>query len=341
MSDKKKIPLLLMVSGGSDSIAMLEIAHAFAQDVSHDRDDTLTRLFFEEFGDASDYELSALHVNHLLRGEDSDADEAFTLERCKELGIPCEVQRVDIGELATRFKGGTEAVARAERYRLADVALQRRMEAAHAERGFICTAHTLDDRVETFFMRALVGTGPGGLASIPRERGKLRRPLLDVSREQLREWLRARHPQQSDSELWREDETNCSGENFRSQVRTRLMPVLRELRPGFEQSLAQTMDLIADENEALQQEADALVFRSLTWDGRDARIPVQVLARASRPKARRILRSCLLVVNPEARLEAAQIDRVLDNLDVPGYVTDVSGGLRVRIDEADVAVAPV
>lgn len=327
---QRKKPLLLMVSGGSDSIAMLEIACAWKRGAS--ADDEFIAEFANEFGDPSSYEIRALHVNHLLRDADSDADEAFALMRCEELGVPCEVARIDVAEQARSAKGGLEAVARAERYRAADEALEHACAELGATEGVICTAHTLDDRVETFFMRALVGTGPGGLASIPRRRGKLHRPLLDASREQLRDWLRHARPDTPDAELWREDATNYSGENFRSQVRMELMPVLRALRPGFERSLAQTMDLIAGEDEALQQEADSLVYRILSWDGTEARIPAQALARASRPQARRILRSCLLVVKPDARLEAAQIDRVLDNLGADGYVTDVSGALRVRID---------
>lgn len=114
------------------------------------------------------------------------------------------------------------------------LALDRVCARVGAKDGLICTAHTIDDRVETFFMRALVGTGPGGLASIPRVRGNLRRPLLDASREQLRDWLRKRHPGVPDTALWREDETNLTGDNFRSRVRRELIPVLRKLRPGFE-----------------------------------------------------------------------------------------------------------
>lgn len=327
-----------MVSGGSDSIAMLEIAHAFAEG-ARAAGDELVASFAEMFGDPSDYELFVLHVNHLLRGTESDEDEAFVRARCEELGVPCEVRRIDVAARAQELKGGLEAVARTERYGAAIEALERACARLGASDGIICTAHTLDDRVETFFMRSLVGTGPGGLASIPRQRGNLRRPLLDATREQLRDWLRKRHLGVSDTELWREDETNYSGENFRSSVRMQLMPVLRELRPGFEHSLAQTMDLIADEDDALQQEAESLVYRRLSWDGAEARIPVSALAELSRPMARRVLRTCLLVVNPDARLEARHIDRVLDNLAVDRFATDVSGAIRVRVEDNALRIA--
>ena len=330
-----KIPVLLMVSGGSDSTALLELVCAYA---AGEGDGELFAMLARQLPVPCCIIPYVLHVNHLLRGEDSDADERFVRELCERLGVPCEVQRVDIDALARTRKGGMEAVAREERYRLADAALERACAQAHAEGGLICTAHTLDDRVETFFMRALVGTGPGGLASIPRERGNLRRPLLDATREQLREWLRQRHPGAPDCELWREDETNLTGDNFRSQVRRELMPVLRRLRPGFERSLAQTMDLIADEDEERRQQVESLVYRTLAWDGNEARIPRSAFEGASRPLARRVLRSCLLVVNPDARLEAIQIERVLDSLNDVGFTTEVSGGLRVYIGDNDITI---
>ncbi len=329
-SAQAKTPILLMVSGGSDSTALLELVCAYR---AGEVDDDLLAMLARQLPAPDRIVPYVLHVNHLLRGEDSDADERFVRELCNRLEVPCEVQCVDIDALARSRKGGMEAIAREERYRLAGAALGRACAQTHAEGGLICTAHTIDDRVETFFMRALVGTGPGGLASIPRERGNLRRPLLDATREQLREWLRQHHPGVPDDELWREDETNLTGSNFRSQVRRELMPVLRQLRPGFERSLAQTMDLIADEDEECRQQVDSLVYRTLVWDGSEARIPRSAFEGTGRPLARRILRSCLLVVNPDARLEAIQIDRVLDSLDSAGFTTEVSGGLRVSIDD--------
>ena len=324
---QSSVPVLLMVSGGSDSTALLELVCAY--DAGEGSDDGLFAMLADELPAPDRIAPFVLHVNHMLRGADSDADERFVHDLCEGLDVPCEVQRVDVGALARSRRGGMEAVAREERYRLASLALERACAQVGVEDGLICTAHTVDDRVETFFMRALVGTGPGGLASIPRVRGRLRRPLLDASREQLRDWLRRRHPGTPDSALWREDETNLTGDNFRSQVRRELVPVLRKLRPGFERSLAQTMDLIADEDEALRCQADSIAYRTLAWDGDVASVPIEALNSLDRSMARRVLRACLLVVNPDARLEAGQIDRVLDGLEDEDFTTETSGGLRV------------
>lgn len=333
-SAQAKTPVLLMVSGGSDSTALLELACAYAAG----EDDELIAQLARQLPSPECIELFVLHVNHLLRGEASDGDECFVRELCDARGVPCEVVRVDIDALTRTRKGGMEAIAREERYRLAHAALERACAQTGAKSGLICTAHTLDDRVETFFMRALVGTGPGGLASIPRERDNLRRPLLDATRGQLRDWLRARHPGMPDEQLWREDETNITGDSFRSQVRRELMPVARHLRPGFEHVLAQTMDLIADEEEERCQQVESIVYRTLAWDGDEAHIPCGAFEGTGRPLARRILRSCLLVVNPDARLEATQIDRVLDGLASEGFTTETSGGLRTSVHDGTLVI---
>ena len=334
-----KIPVLLMVSGGSDSTALLELVCAYVAD--ENSDDELFVMLSDSLPASNRIAPFVLHVNHMLRGEDSDGDERFVRELCEKLDVPCEVQRVDIDALSQTRRGGMEAIAREERYRLASLALDRACARVGAKDGLICTAHTIDDRVETFFMRALVGTGPGGLASIPRVRGNLRRPLLDASREQLRDWLRKRHSGVLDTALWREDETNLTGDNFRSCVRRELIPVLRELRPGFEGSLAQTMDLIADEDEALRCQADSIAYRTLVWDGETASMPVEALRSLDRSMARRVMRACLLVVNPDARLEAGQIDRVLDGMEDEGFTTEVSGGLRVSVSGGALAIRKV
>lgn len=335
-SAQTKIPVLLMVSGGSDSTALLELACAYV--ASEGSDDGLFAMLAAQLPAPDRIAPFVLHVNHMLRGADSDADERFVRDLCEGLGVPCEVRRVDVGALVRSRRGGMEAIAREERYRLAHAALERACAQTGAKSGLICTAHTLDDRVETFFMRALVGTGPGGLASIPRERDSLRRPLLDATREQLRDWLRARHPGMSDEQLWREDETNLTGDNFRSRVRRELMPVARRLRSGFERSLAQTMDLIADEDETLRCQADSIAYRTLAWDGDVASVPIKALGSLDRSMARRVLRACLLVVNPDARLEATQIDRVLDGLAVVGFTTETSGGLRTSVHDGTLVI---
>ena len=109
------------------------------------------------------------------------------------------------------------------------------------------------------------------------------------------------------------------------------MPVLRDLRPGFEASLARTMDLIASEDAEVSRAVEANVRKNRVRAGGEFRFPTSALAELPRPYARRVIRRVLLEVNPDARLESAQIERVVRGLATPRFSTEVSGGIRIRI----------
>lgn len=334
-------PVILMVSGGSDSTALLELAslHAHGGEPRGETGRKLLAMYSGALAASGPLDLHCLHVNHLLRGSDSDGDEVFVQRLCAAHGIGFRAVHVDIAALTALPKAqGMEATARearkdaagslqrelAQRYRVADEDVR------------ILTAHTLDDRAETFLMRSMVGTGPGGLGSIPRVNGQFVRPLLDATRQELRDFLFEQHPGSPASELWREDVSNNDGSNFRSRVRTKLVPVMRELQPGFEHALARTMDLIAEEDAAWQCQAESIALRNLTWDDKGtASLPARALTGAGRPLARRVLRQCLLAVNPLARLESRQIERVVDAVfnEAAHYATDVDSGIRVRLED--------
>lgn len=332
----EQVGVVLMVSGGSDSTALLEMVCAYLE--GRPLPFEAQRAFEGLLPDPAAVHIRVLHVNHLLRGAAAYADEAFVRAECEQMGVNLHVERVNVKDLAASRKGGVEAVAREERYRLAEEQLDLVCATKGCARGYILPAHTLDDRVETFFMRALVGTGPGGFASIPHARGRIRRPLLDMTREELREWLREQRPSVPDALLWREDATNDDGSNFRSRVRTQLVPVAEELRGGFARTLAHTMDLIADEDAMLQERAHALLYRHLDWDGAVAKLPAAALLDEKPPMRRRVLREALLVVRPDARLESAQIERVAQAVEAGEDAScDVAGGVRVQVADGTIA----
>ena len=353
-------PVLLMVSGGSDSTALLELCCTLRDGTSRSgaeaAGDELVDMLARALPDGGRGELAVLHVNHHLRGDDADADEHFVTSRCADLDVSCTVRHADPAVLRASADG-LEAAARAERYRLAGEVLDTLCAdcGVPPERGVIATAHTLDDRVETFLMRAMVGCGPGGLASIPRVRGRVRRPLLSATREELRAWLREGHPGVPDAGLWCEDVTNTDGSNFRGRVRTELVGVMRELRPGFERSLERTMDLIADEDAAIAEEAESLAYRYLTLAGGEARLPADVVCSlvegGRRYVARRLVRAMALAISPDSRLESAQIERVVDGVaggvresggGAPGqFATELAGGIRVRLEDGDLVMRVV
>jgi tRNA(Ile)-lysidine synthase len=112
-------------------------------------------------------------VNHLLRGADSDADEAFVAAECERLGVTCRTVRFDVAGYAQAEGLNLEDAGRQVRYRFAGEEADARAAAANTDPGDarIAVAHTLDDRIETFLTRLLSGSGAGGLASIRHVRG--------------------------------------------------------------------------------------------------------------------------------------------------------------------------
>ncbi len=167
--------VLLMVSGGSDSTALAYLGAAL-----------------REAGDVGP--VAMLHVNHQLRGEDADADERFVAALAEALDIPLFICSIDIAAEAERSRENVEAVARRERYLAANEALRSmcQHEGRPLSEARIFTAHTADDRIENFYMRSIVGTGPGGFRSMLYRNGPVVRPLLDITRDELRDYLSAR-----------------------------------------------------------------------------------------------------------------------------------------------------
>lgn len=337
-------PALLMVSGGSDSTALAYLAADLAQE---------GRLAM----------LAMLHVNHCLRGEDSDADARFVESLASLLSIPLFMCEVDVAAQVERTGGNMEAVGRSERYLAANEALESlcRHAGAPIARGRIFTAHTADDRVESFYMRSIVGTGPGGFRSMRYENGPVARPLLDVSREELRDYLRERKqsglPCAVDPEgrLWREDATNAHTDRFRAFVRHEIVPRAKERNPHLLDTLGRTMNLIADEDDYLEGVAAASAREHLEWVGlapggdpkrQEGFRLLPTFGQVARPIARRVVAGALQgMLGADARIETASIEAVLSAFDegrpIGGYVTNIQGDIAVSANKRGVLVEPM
>lgn len=291
-------PVVLMVSGGADSTALLVLAATSTLDIDDGRG--VARIARER--------LHVLHVNHGLRGVDAEEDEEFVRDLAGRYGIPCTVRRADVAELASQTGDNVENAGRLVRYeeasRLANELSSRLGTPRSAAR--ILTAHTADDRAETFFMNAIRGTGAAGLSSIPRRRNRIVRPLLDRTHDELCDLLRMR------GIVWREDETNSDTRYLRSYVRHEVMPVVSRRNPRVVANLASTCDILSDEDAYLTAVA-ARTLRDLTR--REARGVLVVdsarLAATEVAIARRVVRRALLSVCPGARLEARHVSGVL------------------------------
>lgn len=298
-------PVLAMVSGGGDSMALLELLAG---------------------GLLGDIQVTVLHVNHLLRGDEAAADEAAVLERCRELEVPCRAIRYDVAAYAETESLNLEDAGRRVRYRFAEEELDAWCDeiGVRREAGRVATGHTRDDRVETFFVRALTGAGPGAFASVPAVRGRVVRPLIDCDRRAVREWLESR------CRGWREDASNSDTSRLRALVRAEISPVAERVNPGFRATLARSMDLMADDDALLSSMADAFArdFTS-TSSGREIAFERDWLATLDRTMRRRTIRAGLLSTFPEAsRIESTHIEALVDGLANDRFARDLPEGLR-------------
>ena len=234
-------PLLVMVSGGGDSVALLDIAHRLGASVT------------------------ALHVNYGLR-EGAAGDEELVRELAGRMDVPLHVHRVTLPA-----EGNTQEHARDARYSLAEQLAD----------GDYAAAHTASDQAETVLYRLAVSPGSRALHGMGPRRGRLVRPLLDVTREEVREYLRARGLE------WREDPSNADRRFARARVRHDVLDALRELSPAAERTIAETARQLRDEAEVL----DAAVSEAVDELGGGPAISLDALSEYAPGLQRLVLRS--------------------------------------------------
>jgi tRNA(Ile)-lysidine synthase len=225
--------LLAAVSGGADSTALLAALAALR-------------------GGARDFRLSALHVDHALRGEESRADAASVAALCDNLDVPCRVVTAPDGFIQgeeRRGGRGIEAAARDFRHEAL------RGEAARIGARFILIAHTRNDALENTLLRILRGAGPAGLAAMPERAGAILRPLITLDRGEICAYLRER------GITWREDSSNNDERYLRNRVRLRLVPLLDEHFPDWRKTVAALAETQALTAEFLAAEA----ARRIDW----------------------------------------------------------------------------
>ena len=221
--------LLLAVSGGIDSMVLLHL---------------LKQLHFD---------ISAAHCNFKLRGEESGGDENFVKSVCSDSEIKLYVNHFNTEEYADLHKQSIQVSARKLRYDWFDELLE--------NEGFdyLLTAHHLDDSAETFLINFTRGTGLEGLTGIPERNAKIVRPLLNFSREEIENYAKDTAIQ------WREDSSNASDKYLRNKLRHDILPVLKELNPGFLSSFQQTLENL-QQAQSMVDDASRIVYRKVVED---------------------------------------------------------------------------
>lgn len=194
IADKK---LLLAVSGGVDSMVMLDL---FSKTGAH---------------------ISLAHCNFKLRAAESDKDEAFVQAVANDMDIPLHHIQFDTKAFAARHKCSIQMAARDLRYEW----FQKIMDTYHYD--FLLTAHHAEDNLETFFINLSRGTGIDGLCGIPEKANRILRPLLPFSKEDIKVYA------MKQGLIWREDQSNQDTKYLRNKIRMELVPLLKELNPAF------------------------------------------------------------------------------------------------------------
>lgn len=313
-------PVLVMVSGGADSVALLRM--------------------LAEGHLGKGLRLRVLHVNHELRDGDADEDERFVIAECDRLGVRCRSVRFDVAGYATAGGLNLEDAGRRVRYRFAGEEADAFANALGmaAETVRIAVAHTLDDRIETFIMRLLRGSGMGGLASILPVRGRVVRPLIDLSRASVQTWLST----QPDG-VWREDATNLDTSRLRARVRHEVVPMLLGIEPALYTTLSRTMRLLGDEDELLDSMAHAFA-RDFACESahpaQEVALDRAMMATLSRAMQRRTLRAALEHTFPEVSpLDSEHVEAIVGGIAQEGFARDLPEGLRAFAEYGKIVIS--
>ncbi|MGE7920978.1 tRNA lysidine(34) synthetase TilS [Viridibacillus sp. NPDC093762] len=221
--------LLVACSGGADSMALLHF------------------LYKEK--DRLGVSVAAIHVNHMLRGEDAEGDRRFVEAFCKEHDIPVYAIDIPIPEILQREKGNLQAICRRERYSYFEKIM---LESSSTH---LVVAHHADDQVESVIMALTRGSSASGLTGIKRDRpfanGHLIRPFLSVTKNEIHTYL------QRNEQVYREDSSNKKDSYTRNRIRHHVVPLLEGENP-------RVADAVRQYTERAQADEDLL--RSLAQD---------------------------------------------------------------------------
>lgn len=236
------------LSGGADSVSLL---HAL-------------RELSAELG----FTVAAVHIDHGLRGAESDGDMRFCVELCEKLGIPLELRRLDIAGIKAKHESVEECARRARYQAFSEV----------VGNDILATAHNLNDNAETVLMNLMRGTGIKGLCGIPPKRGNIIRPLIRCSRAEVEEYCRL------NDLTYVTDSTNLSDEYTRNRIRHILLPEMLKINPSLPETIRRMTETLRSDRDYLEGLADAALESSARGRGYAAaelaELPLPIKSRA-------------------------------------------------------------
>ena len=215
------------LSGGADSMALLYVLNSLKERLS--------------------INLSAAHLNHMIRGDEALRDEEFVKAQCERLGINLFCERADIPKIAVENGLSTELAARQVRYEFLE----------RVASGVIATAHTASDNLETVLFNLSRGTALGGLCGIPYKRDKIIRPLILCTRTQIEAYCSKNNiPFVTDS-------TNLTDDYTRNKIRHNAVSVLKEINPSVEEAVLRMTESLREDSDFLDGLAEDYIKENL------------------------------------------------------------------------------
>ncbi len=226
--------IVVAVSGGADSMALLNIMHDLAGELN--------------------LELIVAHLNHHIRGKEADKDEAFVYESASKMGLQTVPGSSYVRRIAARHGISLEMAARKARYRFLGKTVR------ETDSSCAALAHTADDQVENVILKLSRGSGLRGLSGMDWKSltagFPVIRPLLNIYKEELTGFLRHRHLE------WREDTSNKDLKILRNAVRHEIIPMLQSrLNPSFKETVRRNLDILREEDRWLQNLSARLLSR--------------------------------------------------------------------------------
>lgn len=308
--------VLVAVSGGQDSTALLLVLSALRDEMSCD--------------------IAVAHFDHGLRSRrEAACDEAAVRALASDLGLPLAAGRGDVRARARRRHESIEMAARHLRFAFL------RREARRFDATVIALGHTRDDRAETVLLHLLRGSGVDGLVGLrPRApwpfgpRGpELARPLLDVSRDETLRYCR-----ESGVEP-REDPTNLLLDATRNRVRHELVPALRRFNPRLEEALCRLGDAVIASVDHLEGEADDAWRKLFATTGDAVTFPREAFAALSPALRQRLVRRAVRsLAGPAADVEAVHLAALEEALAKPRGRVSLAGGMTARVEVREVRI---
>lgn len=288
--------VLVAVSGGPDSVALL--------------------YALLEIKDEFDLDLCVAHLNHKLRGRESDKDQKFVKNSAQKLDLKFFSKSIDVKKEAKKMKLSLEEGARLVRYRY----LENLADKIKADK--IAIGHQADDQAETFLMRLLRGAGGLGLSGIPPRRGKIIRPLIETRREEIEKFLKEK------SQSYRTDSSNLLPNYFRNKIRLSLLPQIKKnFSPRIVDILTRTSDIISLQQQYIEKKCEEILrFICKTKMKDKIVLDLKKFINYDISLKREMIRLCVKELNRDSTdLSFDSIERILD------LIQKEKSGRRVKL----------